>query len=50
MLRSNLWQPASWPEKHKVSFGQMYAARNKADESVVAAVDEMIAADYENNL
>ncbi|MBV1876627.1 MAG: pyridoxamine 5'-phosphate oxidase family protein [Pseudomonadales bacterium] len=50
MLRSNLWQPETWQEKHKVSFGQMYAARNKTDQSVVAAVDEMIAADYKNNL
>ena len=56
-IRSNLWQPDSWGEPHKVSFGEMYAEmRRAADQSEAEAqeaakqIDGMISADYENNL
>ena len=49
-LRSKLWQPAVWGERHKVSFGSMYARRNNAPEETAAAIDEAIARDYRENL
>lgn len=49
-LRSKLWQPASWGEPHKVSFGKMYAKRKNAPEEVVRKIDESIAQDYRENL
>ena len=49
-IRSNLWQPESWPERHRVSFGEMFARQRNQPEEVAAAVDEMIAADYRENL
>lgn len=50
-IRSHLWQPAKWPaEKHKVSFGEMYAARIQAKQEVAEMIDASIASDYENNL
>ena len=56
-IRSNLWQPESWGEPHKVSFGEMYAEmRREATQSDAEAaetakqIDGMISADYESNL
>ena len=49
-LRSKLWQPNVWGERHKVSFGNMYAKRNNAPEETAAAIDEAIARDYRENL
>lgn len=50
-IRSGLWQPGKWPEeKHKVSFGEMFAARLEAGKDVVEMIDASIKDDYENNL
>lgn len=49
-IRSGLWQPDSWPEKHKVSFGEMYAARKNTDASIAKAIDDSIKVDYQENL
>ena len=49
-MRSRLWRPEAWPERHRVSFGEMYAARKKADEEVAAAIDAAVEADYQSNL
>jgi PPOX class probable FMN-dependent enzyme len=49
-LRSKLWQPEQWGEKHSVSFGQMYAKRMKAGADVVKAIDDSIETDYRENL
>ena len=56
-IRSNLWQPESWGEPHKVSFGEMYAEMRReanqtdADAQATASqIDGMIKADYEQNL
>ena len=49
-LRSKLWQPNVWGERHKASFGNMYAKRNNAPEETAAAIDEAIARDYRENL
>jgi PPOX class probable FMN-dependent enzyme len=49
-LRSKLWQPDAWPERHKVSFGRMMAAKTGGGDSLVTAVDAAIEADYRDNL
>lgn len=49
-LRSRLWQPATWGEPYKVSFGKMYAKRRNAPAETAAAVDAAIERDYSENL
>ena len=49
-VRSRLWRPEAWPERHRVSFCEMYAAKKRADAEVAAAIDAAVAKDYENNL
>ena len=49
-IRSSLWAPESWPERHRVSFGEMFRARSQADESVEKMIDEAVEADYRDNL
>ena len=49
-MRSKLWQPDSWPERHKVSFGEMFAQQKNQSQEVAEAVDEMVEADYRDNL
>jgi hypothetical protein len=49
-LRSRLWQPESWPERQRISFGRMLAERVGGDEKVVSAVDAAIEQDYRTNL
>ena len=49
-IRSKLWQPDSWPQRHRVSFGEMFAARKDQPAEVAQAVDEMVEADYRDNL
>ena len=49
-LRSRLWRPESWGERHRVSFGKMYAVAKQASPAVAEAIDEAIATDYRDNL
>ena len=49
-IRSKLWQPESWGNPYKVSFGKMFAERKGLGESVSDQIDTAIQADYENNL
>ncbi len=50
-IRSGLWQPEKWPEeKHKVSFGEMFAARKDLGKDVAEMIDASIDDDYKNNL
>ena len=49
-IRSSLWQPESWGERHRVSFGEMYAARKQRDASVAQMIDAAIDTDYQENL
>jgi PPOX class probable FMN-dependent enzyme len=49
-LRSKLWQPTEWPEKYKVSFGEMYAQRKKMGSDIVKIIDDSIENDYRENL
>jgi hypothetical protein len=49
-LRSQLWQPASWPERYRISFGKMLAGKIGGDEKVAATIDQVIEEDYRTNL
>ncbi|MEM7217399.1 MAG: MSMEG_1061 family FMN-dependent PPOX-type flavoprotein [Pseudomonadota bacterium] len=49
-IRSDLWKPERWGERHRVSFGEMYRKRKGLDESVATAIDAGIETDYKQNL
>ena len=49
-IRSQLWQPQSWPEPMKISFGQLLAPKVGGDDRMARQIDELIAQDYKNNL
>jgi PPOX class probable FMN-dependent enzyme len=49
-IRSKLWQANSWPERHRVSFGEMFAKQVGGDEETARAIDESIESDYRENL
>lgn len=49
-LRSGLWKPDTWGERHRISFGQMFAARQGGDQELADGVDAMIDQDYRDNL
>jgi PPOX class probable FMN-dependent enzyme len=50
-LRSKLWKPDTWPERQKLSFGQMFARRIEgADDALAAAIDASVEEDYRTNL
>ena len=50
LIRSHLWQPESWPDKDRVSFGRQFVERSGADASLAETIDANIELDYENNL
>ena len=49
-IRSKLWQPDQWGERHRVSFGEMLARKVGAGEDVAAKIDEAIETDYRTGL
>lgn len=49
-IRSALWKPDTWPERVRVSFGRMLSKRAGVGESAAAKIDEMVEADYRDNL
>lgn len=49
-LRSGLWKPETWGERHRVSFGEMYAAWQGGGKELAEGVDAMIDQDYRDNL
>ncbi|MGI9327660.1 MAG: MSMEG_1061 family FMN-dependent PPOX-type flavoprotein [Pseudomonadales bacterium] len=49
-LRSGLWKPESWGERHRVSFGEMFAQRRGDDAASAQGIDQLIEADYRDNL
>ena len=49
-LRSSLWKPDQWPERHRVSFGEMFAKAAGAEASAAKSIDEHIEQDYRENL
>lgn len=49
-LRSGLWKPDTWGERHRVSFGEMYAVWQGGGKELAEGVDAMIDQDYRDNL
>lgn len=49
-MRSKLWDPATWGEPHKVSFGEMFAEARGSGKDIAEKIDMSIEADYEANL
>jgi uncharacterized protein len=50
-LRSRLWKPDTWPERQRISFGEMIAHRIDAeDPALAAAIDASVEEDYRSNL
>ncbi len=49
-LRAQLWKPDSWSERHKVSFGRMFAKATGSDENAAKAIDAAVEADCRDNL
>ena len=48
--RSDLWDPSSWGEKYKVSFGKVMAPKLGGDESLEKIIDEMVEEGYRTEL
>ena len=49
-LRSQLWNPQTWGEAQKVSFGRIIAPRIGADAAAADAIDQRVAGGYSTNL
>ncbi|HJQ82648.1 MAG TPA: MSMEG_1061 family FMN-dependent PPOX-type flavoprotein [Candidatus Binatia bacterium] len=48
--RSRLWQPESWPERLRISFGKMLAPKLGGDATLAETIDRAVEDDYRNNL
>jgi PPOX class probable FMN-dependent enzyme len=49
-IRSKLWKHEEWGERHKVSFGEMFAEQANADAEAARKIDAVIEEDYRDNL
>lgn len=49
-LRSNLWKPEEWGEPHRVSFGEIFAAKTGGDAQTVRVYDEAVRTSYAEEL
>ena len=49
-IRSQLWKPETWAERHKISFGKMLSAKIGGGEELARQVDQAIEQDYKHNL
>lgn len=49
-IRSKLWEPESWDDKQRVSFGRMYVRRKGGEAALAEAIDQAIETDYRDNL
>ena len=49
-IRSDLWKPEKWGEPHKVSFGEIFAAKTGAGEDVAKTYDEAVQTSYREQL
>jgi hypothetical protein len=49
-IRSQLWKPETWAERHKISFGKILSAKVGGGEELAQQVDRAIEQDYKNNL
>ncbi|WP_022939765.1 MSMEG_1061 family FMN-dependent PPOX-type flavoprotein [Psychromonas hadalis] len=50
LLRSQLWQSATWPEPIKISFGKEIAENSGADDAFIEQVDKAVAGRYVTDL
>ncbi len=48
--RSNLWKQETWPERFRISFGQMLAPRVGGGEKEAAQIDAIVEEDYRHGL
>ncbi len=49
-IRSQLWKPETWPERQKISFGNILSAKVGGGEELARQVDQAVEQDYKNNL
>jgi uncharacterized protein len=45
-LRARLWEPESWPEAKRISFGKVIAPKMGGDEAAAQQIDDNVAASY----
>jgi PPOX class probable FMN-dependent enzyme len=45
-LRARLWEPKSWPEAKRISFGKVIAPKMGGDEAAAQQIDDNVAAGY----
>ena len=48
--RSQLWKPESWPSRLRISFGKLLAPRLGGDGALAKQIDDLVEADYKENL
>ena len=48
--RSQLWKPESWPSRLRISFGKMLASKLGGDGALAQQIDDLVEADYKENL
>jgi PPOX class probable FMN-dependent enzyme len=48
--RSQLWKAESWPSRQRVSFGDQIAPKLGGDRSLAKEIDDLVEADYKDNL
>jgi len=48
--RSRLWQPETWPERLRFSFGKLLAPKLGGGADLEKTIDDMVAQDYRENL
>jgi PPOX class probable FMN-dependent enzyme len=50
LLRANLWQPETWPEARRISFGKILAPRLGGDAAVAEAIEASVEEAYTTGL
>ncbi len=48
--RSELWKPDTWPERYRISFGELLAPKMGGGPAEAKAIDEMVEQDYREGL
>jgi PPOX class probable FMN-dependent enzyme len=48
--RSQLWKPESWPSRLRISFGKLLATKLGGDDALAKQIDDLVEADYKENL
>ncbi|MCP5180229.1 MAG: pyridoxamine 5'-phosphate oxidase family protein [Pseudomonadales bacterium] len=49
-IRSNLWNPTSWPAQDRISFGRLFADMQGGDDAMARAIDAGIEENYRTEL